>query len=484
MATARMASAPSTGHAAGIFSFAAAGARLPLATASCICAVGGPRLPRTLRAIPGNSLDAHAVELKDAEGCSVVTGPALRALYFPYARSLDLTFLKQSILLFDQVLFVDPLERVVRENIGYSVAERDWVQADKWRAVNEDYLALLDSGDVATVDSLSLVRQYDGLLAQAMLADRDDAEFIRSAAELASRDYWGIYSDKIPSDSLLAEAATFTGTRFWCHPTQITSPAEAWEQDKSTSERYRRMLHIPSSPFIMSVAHDYIPMACGYSVNINIALLLAELHGFVPVTDDPTALRLLGLKHKRAANGIAAHEMPRSVQGFRRSPEYLQRYNAFGRTIAEALLPAGQLRERSVADIVRLKRNEQDAYERFRLLLLDFVSQTTSEPWSGAFEAEMVRLIDTKLLPESRRVKDHLSTAYDKMFGSIVQKTAAAASPTVAVSVLSHLSAGQILAMSAAAVTGGASIAIPELVQLWRERREGRRNGLAFLLRL
>ena len=39
----------------------------------------------------------------------------LRALYYPYARSFDQTFLKHSLLIFDELWFTDPMERGVRE---------------------------------------------------------------------------------------------------------------------------------------------------------------------------------------------------------------------------------------------------------------------------------------------------------------------------------------------------------------------------------
>src|SRR4051794_14203598 len=103
-----------------------------------------------------------------------------------------------------------------------------------------------------------------------------------------------------------------------------------------------------SSSFIATVAHDYIPVACGYSVNMNTALLLSQLDELVPVTDDPLALRMLELKYKRATALGLANGADDGTQGIRRSPDMLHKYNVLARTIATALLPPEKLAARTV----------------------------------------------------------------------------------------------------------------------------------------
>lgn len=72
----------------------------------------------------------------------------------------------------------------------------------------------------------------------------------------------------------------------------------------------------------MSVAHDYIPVACGCSVNVNLALLLAQLEDLVLVTDDPIAMRLLALKYQRARQ-VAPDNLPNPTSLLvQRSPEF------------------------------------------------------------------------------------------------------------------------------------------------------------------
>jgi len=398
----------------------------------------------------------------------------IRALYFPYARSLDPTFLKHSLLIFDQLLFADPLERAVREAFDYYSVQTGLSGHDKWDSIKDDYAYLEEEGYFERINPFPIVREYDGLMAQAMICDLRDENFIQLASEFASQDYWGILRGKIPPGSFMAEAVSFYGTRFWQTPRTISFPRQA---DKDYGG-----FHDFSSPFLMSVAHDYVPASCGYSVNTNLALLLGELQDLVLVTDDSDALRLLNLKYTRAKK-VKKDVARTGSMVIKRSPEYLQKYSILGINVAEALLPNNQLEQRSFKELVRFKKNEGEAFERFKGFLFELVSQVESEPWTEELEKEIIKLIDSKVLPESQKTRDQLTTAYEKMFGSLIQKVAATITPTLAASFLAGLSSGQILTLSTAAVAGALSIALPEILELWKDKKENKRNGLSFLLR-
>ena len=70
------------------------------------------------------------------------------------------------------------------------------------------------------------------------------------------------------------------------------------------------------------------------------------------------------------------------------------------------------------------------------------------------------------------------------MFGGLIKRTASTLTPTLTVSFLVGLSAGQTLTMSCAAMSGALSIAVPEIVDMWQEHKSPKRNGLGFLLQL
>jgi hypothetical protein len=401
----------------------------------------------------------------------------LRGLYFPYARCLTPTFMKQCLLLFDQLVFADPLERAVREAFNYSSVKTELSGHRAWGSIKDDYAFLEEQGIVLRLNPSPIIRQYDGLMAQAMLCHLKDSEFMRLSSEFASRDYWGILRGKIPPESLLEDALKFSGTRFWAAPTAISSPRD--------DDRYGRYFGTGSdfsSPFVMSVAHDYIPVSCGYSVNTNLALLLAQVQGLTLLTDDPAALQLLNLKYTRAKK--AANVAPAGPIIDRRSPVFLQKYNIVGLNVVNALLPDSALEKVSFRSLVEFRSQESESLLRLRQLLNSLVARVESEPWSEEFEREVIRLIESETIPEGQEVRERIRSSYRKMFGGLVKRTASTLTPTLTMSFLAGLSAGQTLTMSCAAVSGALSITLPEIVDLWQEHTTQRRNGLAFLLQL
>jgi hypothetical protein len=405
---------------------------------------------------------------------STSTKKQLKGLYYPYARSLDPTFIKQNLLLFDQIVFVDPLERAIMDRIGW-VDQAGMSGHKQWDSIKDDYAFLQENGHVEIIWPFPIVRNYDGLMAQSMLCDLQDHQFMDLCARLSSKDYWGILREKFPPESLLAEALPFHGTRFWEQPFSIMFPRD--------DEREHHPYHDFSSPFIMSVAHDYIPVSCGYSVNTNLSLLLSEVNSYSLVTDDPLALQLLYIKYKRA---IKEHSKPATIRNIiaKRTPGFFQKYSMLGLNVCEAIIPNTELEKRSFEEIVLFKESEGDSFERFKEKLFELVSYIESEPWSEEYYKDIIKILDTKVIPEARKIKDEMHVAYEKMFGSIITKSTATLTPTVAASLLSGLSSGQIITLSCAAVAGALTIALPEIVNLWQESNRRQRNAYSFLLSL
>ena len=131
------------------------------------------------------------LRVTDAKGIQMSNDAPLRGLYFPYARCLSPTFVKQSLLLFDELAFVDPVERIVREVYFYQEQKRIHPGRPRWDTAEEDYRYLEEEGIIRQLNPFPLIRQYDGLMAQAMLCDLQDPAFMELASNFASRDYWG-----------------------------------------------------------------------------------------------------------------------------------------------------------------------------------------------------------------------------------------------------------------------------------------------------
>jgi hypothetical protein len=111
-------------------------------------------------------------------------------------------------------------------------------------------------------------------------------------------------------------------------------------------------------------------------------------------------------------------------------------------------------------------------------------SAMQADPWSPEFDHELIKMLDKEILPELQKCQDNMRLSYEKMFGSLFKKTAAAITPTLAVSFWAGPSSGQILSLNCAAVSSALTIALPEIVDLWQNRKDNSRNALYFLFQL
>jgi hypothetical protein len=107
---------------------------------------------------------------------SAPAGPV--ALYFPFSRCLDETALKQAVLLYETLLFVDPVSPQARhalyvDEAGAAGADARITQA--WVAAAEHYDLLAREGIVRTVDAAVLQnpQRADTLVANGLAVDLD-----------------------------------------------------------------------------------------------------------------------------------------------------------------------------------------------------------------------------------------------------------------------------------------------------------------------
>src|SRR5918999_2584760 len=101
-----------------------------------------------------------------------------QALYFPFSRSLDETALKQAVLLYDELLFVDPVSPEARHDLYVHEARAAHVDPrimNAWLAAADHYRLLDQEGIARTVDA-SVLRDpgfEDALVAAGLAVDID-----------------------------------------------------------------------------------------------------------------------------------------------------------------------------------------------------------------------------------------------------------------------------------------------------------------------
>src|SRR4051794_35071627 len=112
-----------------------------------------------------------------------MTQSTFRALYYPYSRTVDETTLKRAVLLYDEILFVDPMSSRVRaglfdvdEHLPYLPPNVARSLAADWQAVSGRYELLEREGLVRLIDPAEAVEspRSGPLIAQSLHADLDD----------------------------------------------------------------------------------------------------------------------------------------------------------------------------------------------------------------------------------------------------------------------------------------------------------------------
>lgn len=132
-----------------------------------------------------------------------------RAVYYPFSRTLDETTLKRAVLLYDEILFVDPMSPRVRaglydveQHLPYLPANVATSLAQEWTAMSDRYDLLQREGLLRLIDPSGLVADpaTDRLIARALRADLADPQ----TAGLFARGYpttWSMLRTRIPSQA-------------------------------------------------------------------------------------------------------------------------------------------------------------------------------------------------------------------------------------------------------------------------------------------
>jgi hypothetical protein len=198
------------------------------------------------------------------------------ALYYPYSRCLNETALKRAVLLFDELLFVDPVDPAARSALYLREGAAAGVNpalGEKWRAAEQNYDLLERQGIVRTVDSTAL---QDALAADALAAG-------------------GLSLDIDVNDS---PGALFAGQRRW-------QMLEARLPPSALDDRFRPR---PGPTSWTGEPVVEVQYAVGASVALTYALAISHELGVTPFTDNRSHDALLRQRLNSAS--MARSELP------------------------------------------------------------------------------------------------------------------------------------------------------------------------------
>jgi len=126
----------------------------------------------------------------------------LSALYYPYSRCVDLDALKLLAILYEEIVFVDPLEELFREFLISSDKGCQFVPPSvrqRWNENQESWDRLRNAGVVRVIDPLPTIAEHDALLSASYAADMADEEFVNTAErEGKAAGPWKMLESRIP----------------------------------------------------------------------------------------------------------------------------------------------------------------------------------------------------------------------------------------------------------------------------------------------
>jgi hypothetical protein len=423
----------------------------------------------------------------------------LKALYYPYARCSNENTLKRAILIFDEIGFVDPTSPSMREGL---MTDDEIPQAviDDWKIVRDAYKVLLERGIIRLYDPDPLVQKHDNLLTGALKADLDDDTIWEICSTPGTPETWSTLRRKVPTSAFNLLQSTVPGyvvmqpkelfrrksllrkrgedpnehpiiKRLEYHRYLFHDGKIAWELDSGMHKATRK-----KEPQEIEFS-CILPCTTGSSLAVNTALILADNEGLVPFTDSRLHHEMLVAKFQRISSLLASKDV--ILSGVRRlHPEKLRRL-AF--TLLDVMVPEELISKMSIADCLKYKDAGIEAFQRLKSFIGELASQIESEPMTDEFEKEIQKLIHQKVLPEAQKAKDKGIDIYEKLFGKLGKKVAAALTPTLGASIFAGLTTPVMLAVASAAALGAI---LPDLVDALVEERAMHRNVLSYLLEL
>lgn len=471
------------------------------------------------------------------------------ALYYPYSRCVDADLLKLLALLYEEIVFVDPLEEHFREFLISQDAGCQYVPAavtDRWNRNREDWQTLRERSVLRMVDPQPEVTEHDHVLTAAYAADMADPDFV-----LLAEDQGGSVGPWKMLDSRVPPSVSASFERHDALPGRVeggkplTSDSDyqigvyAWEQydhfgyreyvleqleGHRPSHRPREVItpwrRVPprlDSPSMSAYqqlllsgggtctedgrpfgAHPYdyadnvadadgkrillLSFAQGSSLSISQTLILAEEHGLMPVTDSPVHEQLMARRHRRAVTEAARLERSRRP---RRSAKVLERYAIVARTVLLETLDRGFLERLTMSAALDFRDANMEALQRYWTTIAEISHEVDDLPAGPAGDEHLIKLMDTTVLPQLRRLTDALATSKRRLLSGTLSQAATAALPASAgISLFAGFSAEALLALSVGAGAATFGPALSNAIDRWQDRKTIDQNWLTYCVDL
>lgn len=342
------------------------------------------------------------------------------ALYYPFSRCIDATVLKQFLLLFDSLTFLDPVDdEEWREQLFQDVEYED-NRYSQYRDLAGAMPWLRSQGIVSVRSPNGLRSLNDNLTVAATVGDLKDDIWVQSSDPqkygLPTQSYngkpcWNIFKPKIP-DGLIENV--FEDDNFRDHLFYDGGENYAWK----------------------------LSYAAGSSIGINVHLAAAEELSLAPVTDSKLHHYLLLQKLQRGGQSMT------TPAAFDQIAEVVAQRTVFN--IIKILLPKERLELLSLQDVVQF-RMETDEHRKSFLEDAHRIVASEIDPQRPAQSEQIVHRVTQKLVDRSRNYEAALDGARHKLWPKMMD-----VSPATIV--------GATSALAASFITGAAHVLLASAI--------------------
>lgn len=418
---------------------------------------------------------------------------SIKCIYYPYSRAINLNTLKKSILLFDEVAFVDVEPQFIRNEILSNVVPNENTKYEL--EVAYDYLK--KEGVISIINPSEIINEYDSLLTINVVKDISDDKFCRSAINY-NTDVWDIFKTRIPPsffkkfypgagtfkeaislqsiiraggdiDKLDSWSKEFSKLRW-----KGISEEDAW---KYFSSQYKYV--IGGDPFIERETYQF-PFLQASSLRLNEALIISALNNYIPFTDSKIHNELLIRKVKMATESIEDDYNLKEYLEFNLPLNLPQQHLTLA--VLDKLIPDEELNKRSLEELIYYRKENKEKLYRLREKIAEISAAIDITKQNSNYNLELQRLIDSKITPEITKTRDDLLIKYEETFGRIAIRSAQVTIPTLTATMLAGLSLSQILVSCAVAEIGMiATTSVNEVTKIWQTTRESNRTSFSYL---
>ncbi len=381
----------------------------------------------------------------------------LSGLYYPFSRCINAASLKQLLLVFDEVGFVDSVDDDKwRAKLLENLESHDET-FHKYKDVEPHLAGLFKDGCIKRIDPAPFTSGDRSLAALSAISDLKDKEWASLASNPQKFDMPSIRMQGQPS---------------W----QVFRPKlpDRFLNSLKESRPLRRHLIVESEEWQASS----LSYAAGSAICIAVHLDIADNLRLAPVTDSELHHRLLLMKLER---GLRVTDAPEAL------PEQASQHLTvdIATTMLSSVLPPDRLATVSFEDIVDFRARTQHIRSEFIADIENRVGQLRTVPnaqeWISA-----ARLVKTELGNELQKYQAEFSAARDRMWPKLIKSLNSTLTGGGLGAVLLALT-GTPHGVLLGAITGAALTAANAVFDFSAERKKVERSqapSLAYLSRV